>query len=87
LGVRISRSTLGRFYGHGGSIPGFRSQLAYYPERCIAVAVQVSTSTGPADRNLSAYLDELAAAVLEAAPRPPGPRRPGSGQCVSLPRR
>lgn len=44
LGVEIFRTPLGTAYGHGGFFPGYISGVLWYPERRIAVAVQVNSS-------------------------------------------
>lgn len=50
-------------YGHGGSTANYRSQLLYYPESGLAVAVQVNQWRGvPAGR----YASELARVVIDA---------------------
>jgi D-alanyl-D-alanine carboxypeptidase len=69
LGVRIAETPLGVYYGHGGSIPGYRSYLAYYPDRKTAVAIQLNTDAPPfSDRIVTTYLPALAAVVLDDAP-------------------
>ncbi|MEK6323906.1 MAG: serine hydrolase domain-containing protein [Acidobacteriota bacterium] len=35
-------------YGHGGWFPGYRSEMEYFPQRSIAVAVQFNTDAGRA---------------------------------------
>jgi D-alanyl-D-alanine carboxypeptidase len=69
LGVRIADTPLGVYYGHGGSIPGYRSYLAYYPDRKAAVAIQLNTDAPPYhDRIATTYLPALAKVVLDDAP-------------------
>lgn len=47
LGVGIHpQGLLGPTWGHGGWIPGYVSNLRYYPDRGIAVAFQVNTDIG-----------------------------------------
>lgn len=46
LGVIIRRTPLGLSYGHSGFFPGFITEMAYFPELDIAVAIQVNTSMG-----------------------------------------
>lgn len=67
LGVRIAETPLGTYYGHGGSIPGHRSQLAYFPERKVAIAIQVNTDVSPVGERISSYLLALATVVLDQA--------------------
>lgn len=44
LGVVIQDTPLGKAYGHGGFFPGYVTWVRYYPERRIAVALQLNTS-------------------------------------------
>jgi D-alanyl-D-alanine carboxypeptidase len=47
LGVFIQKNTpLGITYGHSGWIPGYRSNVQYYPEYDISVAFQINTDYG-----------------------------------------
>jgi hypothetical protein len=71
FGVRITATRAGTAYGHGGSIPGFRSQLYYFPARCIGIALQINTSSGPANQRIPEYTEELAAELLRLVPAVP----------------
>jgi D-alanyl-D-alanine carboxypeptidase len=65
LGVIILETPHGVSYGHSGFFPGYLSQVAYYPEHRIAVAVQVNCSVPRAlGRPLGDMVNELAAAVI-----------------------
>ncbi len=44
LGVIIAETALGKSYGHGGSMPGYRTLMMYFPEHRFAIAVQFNTS-------------------------------------------
>ncbi|HEX6125052.1 MAG TPA: serine hydrolase domain-containing protein [Pyrinomonadaceae bacterium] len=44
LGVIIRQTQAGRSYGHSGFFPGYLTEMMYFPEQKIAVAVQVNTS-------------------------------------------
>jgi D-alanyl-D-alanine carboxypeptidase len=44
LGVVIEDTPIGKAYGHGGFFPGYVTWVRWYPERRIAVAVQLNTS-------------------------------------------
>ena len=44
LGVIIRPTPLGITYGHSGFFPGYMTDMMYFPEHKIAVAVQVNTS-------------------------------------------
>lgn len=43
LGVQIRPSPLGTSYGHGGWFPGYLTEMDYFPDKNISVAVQLST--------------------------------------------
>jgi len=44
LGVIIRSTRLGASWGHSGFFPGYLTEMAYFPDHEIAVAVQVNTS-------------------------------------------
>jgi D-alanyl-D-alanine carboxypeptidase len=44
LGVIIRETPLGISWGHSGFFPGYLTEMAYFPDHGIAVAVQVNTS-------------------------------------------
>ena len=46
LGVIIRKTTLGTSYGHSGFFPGYMTDMMYFPEHKVAIAVQVNTSVG-----------------------------------------
>jgi D-alanyl-D-alanine carboxypeptidase len=49
LGVQIRPDLLGRkTYGHSGWFLGYLTDMAYFPERGVAAAVQYNTDTGRA---------------------------------------
>ncbi len=60
LGVNIGHLEQHRVIGHGGATPGFSSQLAYYPDDDLAIAV-LANSDDALTRRLS---DQIARAVL-----------------------
>lgn len=43
LGMQIRPSTLGISYGHGGWFPGYLTEMDYFPDQKLAVAIQLST--------------------------------------------
>jgi len=43
LGMQIRPSALGISYGHGGWFPGYLTEMDYFPDKNISVAVQLST--------------------------------------------
>ena len=67
LGVGIWRDTpLGTAYGHGGFMSGYRSQMMYFAEHGIAVAMQTNTNVGPTlGPPVVEMVLELAAAVVD----------------------
>jgi D-alanyl-D-alanine carboxypeptidase len=44
LGVIIQPTARGVSYGHSGFFPGYVTEMMYFPESKIAIAVQVNTS-------------------------------------------
>ena len=46
LGVIIRQTQAGRSYGHSGFFPGYLTDMMYFPDERIAIAVQVNTSVG-----------------------------------------
>lgn len=48
LGVSVQDSPFGVRYGHGGFFPGYRTVMAYFPARRIAVAIQTNTTAADA---------------------------------------
>jgi len=65
LGVMIRDTAWGPSYGHSGWFPGYRTELAYFPDRQVAIAVQFNTDIATSLRKApSTYLDDLARVVL-----------------------
>ena len=46
LGVIIRQTAAGTSYGHSGFFPGYLTDMMYFPEHKVAIAVQVNTSVG-----------------------------------------
>jgi len=63
LGVIIRKTAAGISYGHSGFFPGYMSDMMYFPEHKIAVAVQVNTSVG---KDLGKPLSRVLVEILEA---------------------
>jgi D-alanyl-D-alanine carboxypeptidase len=61
LGVQIRPGKLGKTFGHSGWFLGYLTDMAYFPERRVAAAVQYNTDSG---RSLGmaplALLEEMA---------------------------
>lgn len=65
LGVQIRKTPLGTSYGHGGWFPGWLSEMEYFPEQGISVAVQFNTDDiRQLGRSTHGYVLEMARAVL-----------------------
>jgi D-alanyl-D-alanine carboxypeptidase len=65
LGVIIRPTPLGISYGHSGFFPGYLTEVMYFPQSRIAVAVQVNTSVPRATvKPLSRVVTELAESIL-----------------------
>ncbi|MFN7948113.1 MAG: serine hydrolase domain-containing protein [Blastocatellia bacterium] len=65
LGVIIRPSPLGITYGHSGFFPGYITEMIYFPEHQMAVAVQVNTSVPRATgKPLSRVIAELASVIV-----------------------
>lgn len=62
LGVIIRKTSLGTSYGHSGFFPGYMTDMMYFPEHKVAVAVQVNTSVG---RSLGKPLGRVLVEVME----------------------
>lgn len=67
LGVIVRQTPLGTTWGHSGFFPGYLSEMRYYPDRRVAVAVIVNQNQpamGPA--GVAASLAQLVFAVPDA---------------------
>lgn len=66
LGVIIRPTAAGLTYGHSGFFPGYMTDMMYFPEHKIAVAVQVNTSVfqNLGGKSLSRVLVESAGIIL-----------------------
>ncbi len=70
LGVIIRPTQAGLTYGHSGFFPGYMTDMMYFPEQRIAVAVQVNTSVPQSlGKPLGRILVEAAEIVKAAATR------------------
>jgi D-alanyl-D-alanine carboxypeptidase len=66
LGVILRPTELGPTYGHSGYFPGYMTEVMYWPDLKIAVAVQVNTSVGRSIRPpLARWCVELAQEAAE----------------------
>ena len=62
LGAIIRQTRLGPAWGHSGFFPGYATEMLYFPDRDVAVAIQVN-STDPYPRGLVAVLLAVAESV------------------------
>ena len=62
LGVIIRPTPLGITYGHSGFFPGYATEVIYYPDTRLALALQVNV-TDPYPRGMVAVLVEVARAL------------------------
>jgi D-alanyl-D-alanine carboxypeptidase len=62
LGAIIRQTQAGPSYGHSGFFPGYMTDMMYFPEQKVAVAVQVNTSVG---RSLGKPLSRVLVEVTE----------------------
>jgi len=68
LGVILTDTPAGPSQGHNGFFPGYLTEMAYFPELDVAVALQVNTSVGRAlGRSPGSVLIELAQVVAKGA--------------------
>jgi D-alanyl-D-alanine carboxypeptidase len=69
LGVIIRPTRAGLTYGHSGFFPGYMTDMMYFPELKVAVAVQVNTSV---PQNLGKSLGRVLVELIEAmvGPKP-----------------
>ena len=71
LGVIIRRTAAGVSYGHSGFFPGYLTDMMYFPDQKIAVAVQVNTSVS---RDLGKPLSRVLWEVFDIAKEKAGTR-------------
>jgi D-alanyl-D-alanine carboxypeptidase len=67
LGVIIRQTPVGTSWGHSGFFPGYLTDMQYFPDQKIAIAVQVNTSVGQSlGKPLGRVVVELAQAIKES---------------------
>jgi D-alanyl-D-alanine carboxypeptidase len=67
LGVQIRSTEWGLCYGHAGWFPGYMSEVAYFPDHKVAIAVQFNTDVRKSlKKGLSTYVADVARIVLAA---------------------
>ncbi len=62
LGVIIRKTSAGTSYGHSGFFPGYMTDMMYFPDSKVAIAVQVNTSVG---RDLGKPLSRVLVEMME----------------------
>ncbi len=62
LGVIIRQTSAGVSYGHSGFFPGYMTDMMYFPEHKVAIALQVNTSVG---RSLGKPLSRVTVEMME----------------------
>ncbi len=68
VGVQIRESPWGISYGHGGWFPGYLSEVEYFPEHRISVAVQFnSDNRREIKKGLRAYIGDVTRILLASA--------------------
>lgn len=86
LGVIIRPTARGTSYGHSGFFPGYLTEMAYFPDLKIAVAVQVNTSVPRAvGKPLFRVLLDLIEVVAQDARSDAGARYKGNRRPVRRP--
>jgi D-alanyl-D-alanine carboxypeptidase len=64
LGVIVRPTALGITYGHSGFMPGYQTDVMYFPKLKTAIAVQINSSArGSTNRALRSFLTEFAEIV------------------------
>jgi hypothetical protein len=76
LGFQVWRDGDKNFVGHGGSCPGYRTQLLIQPEEGIATVFLTNAQGVPARRWTQNLYDIVAPAVKEAKKNPTGAKTP-----------
>jgi D-alanyl-D-alanine carboxypeptidase len=73
LGVQIRHTEFGVTYGHGGWFPGYLSEMEYFPDYHVAIAMQINTDDFAKTKGIPhRYILELARTILpQIAKLPP----------------
>jgi D-alanyl-D-alanine carboxypeptidase len=67
LGVMVRTTELGPCWGHSGFFPGYRTQMVYFPNQKVAVAIQVNTSVPQASsRPFFSLVMDIATSVIRS---------------------
>lgn len=63
LGVSIAKTKYGTTYRHGGFFPGYNSILAYFPDREIAIAMQINSDSSKIEEHFGAIVEIIIEAI------------------------
>ncbi len=67
LGVIIRPTPMGDTYGHSGFFPGYVTEMMYFPQHKLAIAVQVNTSVGRATgKPLTGFITDFAEIIVSS---------------------
>ena len=65
LGVEITQGKFGKAFGHDGEFPGYLSDMRYFPQYKIAVAVQVNSDETPgANKFIASAVEDFAQIII-----------------------
>jgi D-alanyl-D-alanine carboxypeptidase len=65
LGVQVRESDWGVSYGHSGWFPGYLSNMEYFPEHKVAIAIQFNTDAArKLKKNYRAYVADIARIII-----------------------
>jgi D-alanyl-D-alanine carboxypeptidase len=72
LGVIIRPTRAGLMYGHSGFFPGYLTEMMYFPDRKIALAIQINTSAAntTGSKSLGRFLVETLEAIVSETGKP-----------------
>lgn len=59
MGSFIYQTNVGTAYGHTGTMPGFNSIMAYFPDRKIAIALQINCDYASHKMALINYVETI----------------------------
>jgi D-alanyl-D-alanine carboxypeptidase len=66
LGVIIRPTGLGISYGHSGFFPGYITEMMYFPDHKLAIAVQVNSSVPrAAGKPLGQFITDFAEIIVQ----------------------
>jgi len=63
LGISIAKTKYGTMFRHGGFFPGYNSMMAYFPDRGIAVAMQINSDSSKIEEHFEAIIKIIIEAI------------------------